>query len=286
MNKSKFSASLRRLAVVATLGGLSLVPVAAQACAYEPTVSAVCIMAMTRADNFNGSYVVARGQLMQVNQYAALYSLIGWAYGGNGSSNFNLPNLQGRMVVGAIQNSSVYGVGKTGGAETATLTFANLPTHTHPITHNLTATTTLPTFGAALTSLTATANLANIPFSSSSSTLRQNAVTGGARVADPTSAYLTTTTTSGAVYTTAGTPVVAMNTGAISGGVSGTLSGTAPVTTTASTVTVAPQGPATTTLSGAIVAGNAGQSTAFAIMPPFVAMNYFIAVNGMYPNFD
>jgi microcystin-dependent protein len=67
---------------------------------------------------------------LPINQYAALFSLIGTTYGGNGVQTFQLPNLQGRIAL-SISNSSPWG--EVQGTETVTLATAQLPQHTHSI---------------------------------------------------------------------------------------------------------------------------------------------------------
>lgn len=90
--------------------------------------------------NFAPKYfALANGQLLPINQNTALFSLLGTYYGGNGVSNFALPNLQGRVPVG--QGSSVdpswqpspLSMGSSGGAESVTLLANQLPPHTHGV---------------------------------------------------------------------------------------------------------------------------------------------------------
>lgn len=69
------------------------------------------------------------GRLLQTNQYQALYSLLGNRFGGNGTTTFALPDLRGRMIVGA----HTYDSGSAGGAETVALSLSNLPPHTHAV---------------------------------------------------------------------------------------------------------------------------------------------------------
>ncbi|KEF37648.1 microcystin-dependent protein [Schinkia azotoformans MEV2011] len=73
------------------------------------------------------------GRALPIQQYAALYSLIGITYGGNGTTNFNLPDLRGRVPVGMGQQlgGSNFVIGKVGGLETTTLTANQLPPHVH-----------------------------------------------------------------------------------------------------------------------------------------------------------
>jgi microcystin-dependent protein len=73
------------------------------------------------------------GQLLPVQQNPALFAVLGVAYGGDGKTNFALPNLNGRVPVGQGQatGASNYAIGSQGGVETVTLTQGNLPAHTH-----------------------------------------------------------------------------------------------------------------------------------------------------------
>jgi len=73
------------------------------------------------------------GQLLSILQYAELYSLIGTTYGGDGSSTFALPNLQGRVPLGVGQGPglSEHNLGQTGGSQTVTLQLSEIPAHTH-----------------------------------------------------------------------------------------------------------------------------------------------------------
>lgn len=69
------------------------------------------------------------GQLLPVNQYQALYSLLGTTYGGNGQTNFALPNTQGRTIIGFGINTSAWGA--TGGEASHALSVNEMPQHTH-----------------------------------------------------------------------------------------------------------------------------------------------------------
>lgn len=74
-------------------------------------------------------WLICDGSAVSRTTYSALFTVIGTTYGaGNGSSTFNLPNLQGKFALG---KSSSYALGSTGGAATVSLTTANLPAHTH-----------------------------------------------------------------------------------------------------------------------------------------------------------
>ena len=73
------------------------------------------------------------GQLLPLSQNTALFSLLGTTYGGNGKSNFALPDLQGRAPMHPGQGSglSLHDLGETGGSETVTLLQSEIPAHTH-----------------------------------------------------------------------------------------------------------------------------------------------------------
>jgi len=73
------------------------------------------------------------GQLLPLSQNTALFSLLGTTYGGNGKSNFALPDLQGRapMHPGQGPGLSLHDLGETGGSETVTLLESEIPAHSH-----------------------------------------------------------------------------------------------------------------------------------------------------------
>ncbi|MDP9193276.1 MAG: phage tail protein [Acidobacteriota bacterium] len=73
------------------------------------------------------------GQLMPLSQNTALFSLLGTTYGGDGKSNFALPDLQGRapMHPGQGPGLSLHDLGETGGSETVTLLESEIPAHSH-----------------------------------------------------------------------------------------------------------------------------------------------------------
>lgn len=75
------------------------------------------------------------GQLLPIQQYSALFSLLGVAYGGNGTTNFALPNLQGRVAVGYGNGTglSPYEIGEATGSGTVTVLQTEMPAHTHPL---------------------------------------------------------------------------------------------------------------------------------------------------------
>jgi microcystin-dependent protein len=88
---------------------------------------------------FAGTYApldwaFCNGQLLAINEYSALFQLIGTTYGGDGATTFAVPNLSGRVVVGqgAGPGLTPYTMGAVAGTEKVTLLTPHLPVHQHP----------------------------------------------------------------------------------------------------------------------------------------------------------
>jgi microcystin-dependent protein len=94
-------------------------------------------------------YYLCNGQTLAINQYTALFALLGTTFGGNGIQTFQLPNLQGRTAAG-VGNSINYG--EVGGEESHTLQSSEVPNHTHPLMAGAQATQAKPN-GAMLAGL-------------------------------------------------------------------------------------------------------------------------------------
>jgi microcystin-dependent protein len=75
------------------------------------------------------------GQILPISQNTALFSLLGTTYGGDGKSNFALPNMQGNapMHPGQGPGLSLHDLGETGGSETVTLLESEFPSHSHAV---------------------------------------------------------------------------------------------------------------------------------------------------------
>ena len=80
-------------------------------------------------------WALCDGQLMSISQNTALFSLLGTTYGGDGKSNFALPNLQGSAPLqqGQGPGLSLYDLGQVGGEQTVTLLQSEMPSHSHTV---------------------------------------------------------------------------------------------------------------------------------------------------------
>ena len=89
-------------------------------------------------------WAICAGQLLPINMNQALFALLGTTYGGNGQTTFALPDLRGRVPIGAGQPpaGSSYPLGATGGQETVELTTRQLPEHAHAVHASSAAATT------------------------------------------------------------------------------------------------------------------------------------------------
>lgn len=104
------------------------------------------------------------GRLLPITQNTALFSLLGTTYGGNGTSNFALPDLRGRVPVnwGQGPGLSDYVLGQAAGSETVTLTSGEMPQHSHQVAaNNGSGTVTRP--AGAVPARTGTSNYAAAP---------------------------------------------------------------------------------------------------------------------------
>ncbi len=98
----------------------------------EGTIAEIRMFAATFAPR---TWAYCNGQILSISTNTALFSLLGTTYGGNGQTNFALPNMQSRVAVGTGAGPGLtnYQLGQLSGLETTTLIAANLPAHTHII---------------------------------------------------------------------------------------------------------------------------------------------------------
>jgi len=126
-----------------------------------PYLSEVRIMAFGFAPR---GWALCNGQILPINQNQALFSLMGTTYGGNGTTNFALPNLQGSVPVhmGSGSGTNVI-LGQSGGESTHSLTVGETPPHSH----------------ALMADATGAGSNTNTPAPTGSKVLGQSAGTGG-----------------------------------------------------------------------------------------------------------
>ncbi|MBL1407546.1 phage tail protein [Sphingobacterium faecale] len=84
---------------------------------------------------FGGNFAMrgtmfCHGQILSVANNSALYSILGISYGGNGQTTFGLPDLRGRVPIGADER---YALGQKAGSASVSLNISNLPAHTHAL---------------------------------------------------------------------------------------------------------------------------------------------------------
>lgn len=91
----------------------------------DPFLGEIRLMSFSFAPK---GWALCNGQLLPINQNMALFALLGTTFGGNGSVNFALPDLRGRVPIHA---GNGYILGNRGGEQAHTLSIAELPTHTH-----------------------------------------------------------------------------------------------------------------------------------------------------------
>lgn len=192
-------------------------------------------------------YMFCAGQILEIRDWQALYSIIGTIYGGDGRATFALPDLRGRMAIGCGQGPglSYYMIGKKDGQEMAQLGLSQLPVHTH---------------GAVFTPTYTGGSSTPTPITA---TVTVNAGTAGTPTNDPTGAYW------------------------------GKSPGTGPVQsqdyTDEKNVTMAPDAVTVDISGGGGITGgtvtveNNGAGESFPILQPYLAINFIICVDGVYP---
>lgn len=99
----------------------------------EGTISEIRLYAPNFAPKY---WAYCAGQLLSINTNQALFSLLGTTYGGNGTTNFALPDFRGRTAVGTgtPQGIAQFVLGQVSGTNTVTALLGNLPAHTHAAT--------------------------------------------------------------------------------------------------------------------------------------------------------
>jgi microcystin-dependent protein len=93
------------------------------------------------------------GQLLAISQYAALFSILGTSYGGNGTTNFALPNIQGSVFngIGTLPGGDTYVLGEVAGTTSVIVLSPEMPSHNHSLngaTSNTAPETSAPAAGS------------------------------------------------------------------------------------------------------------------------------------------
>jgi microcystin-dependent protein len=129
MSRKIFSQSLAALTLIMGTAGFNT----ANACSLDGYMGTLSVFAGNFAIR---NCALAHGQLIQISSNAALYSIIGTTYGGDGRTTFALPDTRGRSIVGVGPGPGLtpISLGEKSGSETVTLTVANMPAHTHEAT--------------------------------------------------------------------------------------------------------------------------------------------------------
>ena len=253
------------------------------ACSDTPVLASICVMAVPFTFGpFNRQFVLAAGQELSINNYTALYSLIGVTYGQTNNMTFKVPDLRGKFVIAA--DGVNYNAGATGGKSTITLTTAQLPPHLFTVTA-LPVALGAVTFSTVLPTLSATVSIASSVATGTVSDLKLNVVGGSGGATSPSGNYLGKSSSPLVNVYSSATPDAALNAGAISGG---NVSVTVPAS---SSVVSFPSSTVAGTVGGtATVSGNTnvvGTGAAVDIRPPYIALTYYIAAqNGLYPSRD
>ena len=94
----------------------------------DPFIGEITLFAFNQTPQ---GWLPCNGQVLNINQYAALFSLLGTVYGGDGKTTFGLPDLRGRVAVNQGTTAApFYTMGLAAGSESVTLTTSNIPLHT------------------------------------------------------------------------------------------------------------------------------------------------------------
>lgn len=192
-------------------------------------------------------WMLCNGALLEISEYEALFSIIGNRFGGDGRTNFALPNLCGAVPVGTGRSrfdGMTYELGETGGSSSIgfQLTNEHLPSHTHSLSS---ATAEMPTTPISVTMEVSTEQ--------------------GQRQSAQNNDYI------GATTDVMGRDVNLYRDAASSSATISGLSGVLPAQDLA--------------IDGDVSNTGLGKPMQMNHMPPHMAMNYIIAVDGLYPQF-
>jgi microcystin-dependent protein len=204
------------------------------------------------------NWALCNGQTLQINQYQALFALLGNSFGGDGKTTFALPDLRGRVPIGMgtlTPNGTRYNLATKGGTETTALTLNNLPQHMHTFATSATGNVELKKLNIEVTTNVGTPAYNNNPPATDLSDVPETGkciTQGKTDQGDLLQMY------------TSNQPNITMATTPAKG-----------------TVTVG--GSASTTVNVTGTTGATGVSQSFDNRQPYVVLNYIIALQGIYP---
>jgi microcystin-dependent protein len=207
------------------------------------------------------NWMFCDGSLLPIQQYSPLFALIGTTFGGNGTTNFALPDLRNAFPMGYAANGPSPVLGGKGGAASVVLNANQIAAHTHPVTI---------TDAGHMHAVTVPAH--THPFSVPCDS------TGHPTSASPVGAFLSNTSGIDSNINAVGQSPIpgptalysATGAGAMGAGTTGQASGTSGNSGSAKTAITAVASP------------NAG-GVAVPTMPPYLALGYIICVYGVYP---
>ncbi|NUB09339.1 tail fiber protein [Azospirillum sp. Vi22] len=253
MRKALFTAAL------AMASGMALFSTPAAACNDEAYIGTVCTFAF---DWCPRNYIPADGRTLAVREYQALFSLVGYRYGGNNADIFGIPDLRGRAAIGSGTGPGLanIAIGAKVGQQELLLSAAQVPLQPHTHTATFTGTgggsggsTTVPFTGTVSVPITNGGTPVSAP-ASGTVYLGDASINDGGLGVSLTGPYNTTGPGTGAkVAGTASGSITVPNTG-ITGG----------------TVAVAP--------------ASAGATQKVSTQSPAIGQTVCIVANGLYPN--
>ena len=152
----------------------------------EPFLAEIRMMGFNFAPR---GWAFVDGQILPINQNQSLYSLLGNTYGGDGRTTFALPDLRGRTP---LHVGDGHTLGQRSGAETMTLSAAEIPSHSHGVKASSTAGNNASPANTVLGAETGTEFAYRAPEAASTTPLRAGTITnaGGGQAHDNMQPYL------------------------------------------------------------------------------------------------
>ncbi len=225
----------------------------AHAQASDPFIGQLAYVAFNFAPRL---WTTCDGQLLSIGQNTALFSLLGTSFGGDGRTNFKLPDMRGRVPIhmGAGPGLSTYILGRSGGFETIVLSIAHLPTHKHLATAQ-SQSTSVSTASGGGGGGTVNGELWGTNQTANAKSAGSNTLASGASLSEKW-------------YRSGTTPDVQMATGSVKLDLSSISIGDITTTTTTDTV---------------VSVQDNGGGQGFPVVQPYVVLNCIISLDGIFP---